>query len=184
MSSKTSILNSLRTIVQSLRVSSRRAERAAGISGAQLFVLAQLAEQDELSLNELAARTHTHQSSVSTVVARLVEAKLVTRDRARDDQRKLVLSLTKKGRSQLQLAPKTAQDALFAAMDELSGREQKLLAAHLEKLIELAGLDTSTPQMFLEEKSKEEKSQTKKSTNKKSKRKSNQSPTTSQVKRK
>jgi DNA-binding MarR family transcriptional regulator len=67
------VLDSLRRIVQVLRESSRRAERQLGISGAQLFVLEKLAEAPSQSLNELAERTHTHQSSVSTVVARLVK---------------------------------------------------------------------------------------------------------------
>jgi tetratricopeptide (TPR) repeat protein len=63
----------LREIVQALRESSRRAEQRLGISGAQLFVLEKLADAPSQSLNDLAARTFTHQSSVSTVVARLVE---------------------------------------------------------------------------------------------------------------
>ena len=62
------MLDAVRRIVQTLRESSRAAEKAVGLSGAQLFVLQTLAEAPGLSLNELAARTHTHQSSVSTVV--------------------------------------------------------------------------------------------------------------------
>src|SRR5262245_64858968 len=72
------VLDSLRRIVQTLRESSRRAEQRLGISGAQLFVLEQLASGPSHSLNDLAARTFTHQSSVSTVVARLVEEGLVS----------------------------------------------------------------------------------------------------------
>ena len=62
------VLDSLRRIVRSLLESSRRAEQQLGITGAQLFVLEKLAAARALSLNELAERTHTHQSSVSTVV--------------------------------------------------------------------------------------------------------------------
>ena len=79
------VLDSVRWIFQALRESSRRAERLVGVSGAQLFVLQKLAESPGLSLNELADRTHTHQSSVSTVVSRLVERKLVQRSRAASD---------------------------------------------------------------------------------------------------
>ncbi|HEY3667307.1 MAG TPA: MarR family winged helix-turn-helix transcriptional regulator, partial [Polyangiaceae bacterium] len=57
------VLNALRQIVRSLRVSSRTAEQRVGLSGAQLFVLQCLARQSPCSVNELAARTATDQSS-------------------------------------------------------------------------------------------------------------------------
>src|SRR3954454_1713862 len=66
------VLNSLRQIVRSLRVSSRAAEQRVGLSGAQLFVLSCLARQSPCSVNDLAVRTATDQSSVSVVVSRLV----------------------------------------------------------------------------------------------------------------
>ena len=76
------VLDGVRRIVQALRASSRWAEQHVGLSGAQLFVLQKLAETPAMSVNELAARTHTHQSSVSMVVSRLVEHGLVTRTRS------------------------------------------------------------------------------------------------------
>src|SRR3954468_12674201 len=81
------VLDGVRRIVQSLRESSRRAEKRVGMSGAQLFVLQKLEEAPAQSLNDLAGRTHTHQSSVSTIVARLVERGLVTRMRSPRDGR-------------------------------------------------------------------------------------------------
>ena len=75
------VLDGVRRIVQNLRESSRWAEKNLGMSGAQLFVLQKLAESPAQSLNALAALTHTHQSSVSTVVNRLVQRGLVTRTR-------------------------------------------------------------------------------------------------------
>src|SRR4051812_1910780 len=65
------VLNALRQIVRSLRVSSRAAEQSVGLSGAQLFVLQCLARHSPCSVNELAVHTATDQSSVSVVVSRL-----------------------------------------------------------------------------------------------------------------
>src|SRR5438094_8157353 len=81
------VLDAIRRIVRTLHQSSRAAEKSFGLSGAQLFVLQTLAESPGLSLNGLAAETHTHQSSVSTVVSRLVERGLVLRTPAADDAR-------------------------------------------------------------------------------------------------
>src|ERR1019366_5949434 len=66
-----SVMDALRRVVRDLRLSARDAERSAGISGAQLFVLQSLAEEPASSLNVLADRTLTDQSSVSVVVNRL-----------------------------------------------------------------------------------------------------------------
>src|SRR6516165_4152555 len=88
------VMDSLRRIVRGLRLSARDAERSAGISGAQLFVLQSLAEERASSLNDLADRTLTDQSSVSVVVKRLTDRKLVARKAAADDARRIELSLT------------------------------------------------------------------------------------------
>src|SRR5438105_26745 len=80
-----SILDSIRRIVRALRLADRAAEKRLGLSGAQLFVLHKLAVGPALSLNELADRTLTHQSSVSVVVQRLVKRKLAARARSGKD---------------------------------------------------------------------------------------------------
>src|SRR5688500_1533543 len=89
------VLDSIRLIVQTLRISSRAAERDVGVSAAQLFVLTKLAAANKpLSVGELADRTLTHQSSVSVVVQKLEKQGLVARTRSQDDARRVELSLT------------------------------------------------------------------------------------------
>ena len=97
------VLDSVRRIVRALHESSRAAEKQVGVTGAQLFVLQKLAEAPGLSLNEIAARTHTHQSSVSTVVSRLVARGLVLRAPAAADARRLELRLSAEGRRVIML---------------------------------------------------------------------------------
>src|SRR4051812_8935149 len=91
------ILNALRVLVQSLSAASRSSEQSVGLTGAQLFVLEKLAESGELTVNELAERTHTHQSTVSVVVSKLVDKDLVSRVRSASDARVQILSITKTG---------------------------------------------------------------------------------------
>src|ERR1700742_2932637 len=91
------ILDSLRQIVRALRVFDRETEKRLGLSGAQVFVLENLRDAGGISINTLAQRTHTHQSSVSVVVQKLVDRKLVARAAADADARRLQLSLTAAG---------------------------------------------------------------------------------------
>jgi MarR family transcriptional regulator, lower aerobic nicotinate degradation pathway regulator len=142
------VLDSIRRIVRALRESSRAAERSVGLGGAQLFVLQRLAGAPPLSINELAERTLTHQSSVSVVVSRLVEAGLVTRARATTDGRRVEITLTAAGRAVLARAPAAAQDRLIGGLGLLGGAARKELARQLGRLVESMALPPQHPPMF------------------------------------
>ena len=124
-------LDALRRIVQALRIGARAGERRAGLSSAQLFALQQLAEYPRASVNDLAVLTFTHQSSVSVVVQRLVEQRLVTKVAASDDRRRQRLALTASGRRALQRAPVAVQERLIAAITALPAADRRALAQAL-----------------------------------------------------
>jgi len=145
------ILDGIRHVVRVLRVSARAAERRVGVSGAQLYVLHQLAERPATSLNALAARTHTHQSSVSVVVARLVRRGLVERRTSAADGRRIELALTAAGRRLVRRAPAAAQERLVAALGRLPVAERARLATGLSRLVQSLGVAGRTPGMFFEE---------------------------------
>ncbi|HEX2656684.1 MAG TPA: MarR family winged helix-turn-helix transcriptional regulator [Polyangia bacterium] len=144
------VLDGIRHIVRTLREASRAAERAVGLSAAQLFVMQRLASAGSLSVNELAERTLTHQSSVSVVVAKLAQRGLVERQRAASDARRLEVTLTAAGRAALSRAPAATQDRLIAAL-ALLGRPARIrLAADLQMLLDAMGVDRRHAPMFFE----------------------------------
>lgn len=145
------ILDGIRHVVRVLRVSARAAEHRVGVSGAQLYVLHQLAERPATSLNALAARTHTHQSSVSVVVARLVRRGLVERRVSAADGRRIELALTAAGRRLVRRAPAAAQERLVVALRRLPAADRARLAVGLSRLVRSLGVAGRTPGMFFEE---------------------------------
>jgi DNA-binding MarR family transcriptional regulator len=147
------VMDSLRRIVRDLRLSARDAERAAGISGAQLFVLQMLADEPASSLNDLAERTLTDQSSVSVVVKRLTERRLVARKTSPLDGRRIELSLTAAGRRLLARCPEPTQARLVAALRRLSAGELSHLTTSLAHLVREMGIEDATPRMMFEEES-------------------------------
>jgi len=151
MSDSQRILDSVRRLVRLLRVCDRQAQSELGVSGAQLFVLTELGKTPALSLNELAARTLTDQSSVSVVVTRLVEAGFVTRDRDERDARRLVLHLTRSGRALLQKAPPVAQERLLAVFDGLPAGERKHFADTFEEIVNNIDADEGPAPMLFED---------------------------------
>lgn len=128
------VIDSLRSIVQALRSANRNAEQKLGISSAQLYVLQELKDRPALSINDLAQRTFTHQSSVSMVVRKLVESRLVTRTAARSDARKTSISITAAGRTLLRRSPTAAQTTLVGALRQMPAGELRTLSTALTNL--------------------------------------------------
>lgn len=145
------VLDAIRRIVHGLREASRWAERHVGLSGAQLFVLQTLAEAPAISVNELAARTHTHQSSVSTVVSRLVQRGLVKRVRSSADARSVALSLSAQGRRVAARAPDVPQERLIRGVNALTPIRRRQLAASLTTLAAAVHAAPQVPAMFFED---------------------------------
>jgi DNA-binding MarR family transcriptional regulator len=144
-------VEALRKLVRLLRDSTQIVEKRTGVTGAQLFVLRVLAEHPGLSINELARRTMTHQSSVSVVVSRLVARGLVARVPAADDRRRLIVTLTPRGRLLHRDAPAVAQELIVEAVRGLVPGHRRGLADGLRALTEALGASGGRASMFFED---------------------------------
>lgn len=144
-------LDAFRRVVQALRAGS--ANGGARLSTAQLFALRQIGEHPGASINELAALTFTHQSSVSVVVQRLVRRRLVAKASASDDRRRHRLTLTQEGRRVLRRTSGTVQEQLIAAIASLPAADRRALARSLGKVAQavMPVGAAKYPPMFFEE---------------------------------
>lgn len=122
-------LDAFRYIVQALRIG--RGTGGRGLSSAQLFALRQIAERPGSSINDVAALTYTHQSSVSVVIQRLVRQGLVAKITSSHDRRRQRLEMTAKGRRLLSRTPTTIQEQLIAAIAALPASDRRVLARSL-----------------------------------------------------
>ena len=146
----TFVMDALRRIVRALRTGGIATERKLGVSSAQLFVLRQLGEAESMAIGEIARRTVTAQSSVSEVVARLVERGLATRRTSSEDHRRAEVALTPAGRALLGEAPETVQERLLAAFRRLAPETQVTLGDGMRAWIAEAGLSEVAATMFFE----------------------------------
>ena len=144
-------MNAVRSVVRALRLNTRSIEGKLGISLAQLFVLQQLSDKPADSLNELAERTATHQSSVSVVVRRLVDRGLVTRVASSSDRRRVQIALTPGGEAKLRGAPPTVQSDLMHGMSRMPPEQRTTLADLLETWVLASGIDLAAPPMLFED---------------------------------
>jgi DNA-binding MarR family transcriptional regulator len=145
------MLDALRRLVAVLRKSSHVIARRSGVSGAQVFVLQQLGQHEPMSINELARRTLTDQSSVSVVVARLLEAGMVKRRRAQSDGRRWEVSLTARGRRALARAPFPVQGRLIGVLGRCSPGDVRTAVSVLERLVRAVDASEGAAPMFFED---------------------------------
>ncbi|HTW95320.1 MAG TPA: MarR family transcriptional regulator [Tepidisphaeraceae bacterium] len=141
------VMDAIRRIVQMLRLFDIETQKKLGLSAAQVFVLQKLGDGKGVSVNELARRTHTHQSSVSVVVQKLLARGLVGRDRSAKDGRQWCIFITKRGKAFVGAAPMPAQERLIEALGKLTPMTRKNLAVGLEKWVAQAA-GTGAPPMF------------------------------------
>lgn len=114
-------------------------ERESGLSTAQTTVLQLLAEAPASSVNELAERTATDQSSVSVVVARLEAKRLVARVPSTTDARRMTVSITAEGRRSLARLGPTVQGRLVQALASLDDDSLSCIDRELTHLSAIMG---------------------------------------------
>ena len=151
MGEEQKILDSFRKVFRALRLSSVRIEKKLGISTAQLFVLSRLQSGEWITINELASRTNTDQSSVSVVVKKLVDEKFLLKKPHPTDKRSSIISLSLLGQKYSRTNEPLIADRLLKGIESLSSSEQKQLTQLLNQLLTAAGLANEEASLFFEE---------------------------------
>lgn len=144
-----SVLNSFRSLVKSLRLADRAGLKEYGLGASQLYVLHELKRDSPLSVNDLAARMATDQSTVSVVVSKLIDKGFVARERSESDARRLDLTLTAKGHLAVKNLPPPIQHKIIDGVQRLPRARAKALAEALREICEVLGIADEHPPMLL-----------------------------------
>jgi DNA-binding MarR family transcriptional regulator len=110
-------------------------EKRAGIGGASLWALAEIAENENLTVSGLAKAMSVHQSTASNLMEKLESDGYVLRRRNPQDRRIVHLSLTDKGQLVLEKAPPPYRGILPDALMRLNPESLAVLNQHLAELI-------------------------------------------------
>lgn len=145
------VMVAIRRIVRYLRLADREIEAACKLTAAQLFVLHALVDEPGMSFAELAARTLTDQSSVSTVVAKLVSRKLVSRKVSKRDRRRTELRLTAAGQRLVEQGPRLPQTQILMAIQAMPVRQRGALVRALESFVVAIGAKDVAPRMLFDD---------------------------------
>ncbi len=146
-----SALVAIRRLVRTLRTTAVSVERETGLSTAQTFVLQLLLEAPAESMNDLAARTSTDQSSVSVVVSRLEAKGLVSRLSSAADARRTQVVITAEGAALMHRKPPTVQERLTRALSAMPAGSLGQLSSELNSLVSLMGADEEPATLIFED---------------------------------
>jgi MarR family transcriptional regulator, organic hydroperoxide resistance regulator len=137
------VLRSFRIIFGSVREHFRSVEKACGVSGSQLWILKEVARTPDIGVSELATRLAIHQSTGSQLVEKLVRSGHLVKRRSHDDQRRVGLQVTARGRRTLECAPGPSEGLLPEALSELAAPKLAGLQQSLQWVIAKLDLEVT-----------------------------------------
>lgn len=135
----TAALQKLRIVVRTAQRHSAWVEKQCGVTGAQLWLMAELYETPNLRVGELAERLAIHQTTTSNMLNGLVRRKLLIKKRESADQRVVTIALTREGEAVVARAPMPARGLLPEALRNLGQVELNELARGLQALLDEIG---------------------------------------------
>ena len=104
-----------------------------GLSGSQLWIMQQIYNFNGISNSELAKNLTLHVSTCSILVNKLIKKGLVEKARGTTDERKIVLTITSKGKQLMAKAPKSPEGAIPSTLKKLNIEELEELNTVLTK---------------------------------------------------
>jgi DNA-binding MarR family transcriptional regulator len=104
-----------------------------GLSGSQLWIMQQIYNFSGISNSELAKNLTLHVSTCSILVNKLIKKGLVEKTRSPTDERRIVLTITSKGKQLMSKAPKSPEGAIPSTLKKLNIEELEELNTVLTK---------------------------------------------------
>ncbi len=104
-----------------------------GLTGAQLWIMQQVYNFNGISNAELAKNLTIHVSTCSLLVNKLIKKNLIEKTRDPKDERKIVLTLSPKGKQLMAKAPKSPEGAIPSTLKKLNIEELEELNTVLTK---------------------------------------------------
>ncbi|RJG22857.1 MarR family winged helix-turn-helix transcriptional regulator [Massilia cavernae] len=145
------VLRQFRIVFNAVKTHFRQVERDAGIGGAQLWALSEIAASPGIGVNDLARALDVHQSTASNLVKTLMERGLVQAARNDKDRRIVLLSLLPAGAAVLASAPAPFTGVLPSALAGLDLDTLNRLEGDLARLIERLEADPAGAKIHLSE---------------------------------
>ncbi|BDX02053.1 MAG: MarR family winged helix-turn-helix transcriptional regulator [Marinomonas sp.] len=128
------VLVHLRRIIRATDLQSKRVVKACGLTIPQIMVLRSIEELGDVTVRKISDSVSLSQATVTTILNRLEDRKLVERVRAQKDKRIVNARLTPEGRTILNTAPPLLHEKFVGEFESLEGWEQTQILASLQRI--------------------------------------------------
>lgn len=135
------VLVALRRIMRATSLHSRKLGKSVGLTVPQLVVIRAIGHEGMPSASEVARAVSLSQATVTTILNRLEERGLLTRERSTQDRRRVILQLTEAGSAALREAPLPLQESFSGRFDALPPWEQHQIVSALARVAEMMDAD-------------------------------------------
>lgn len=142
------IIVSLRAISQAIDTYSRFLWREYALTAPQLGALRELIREPQTPAR-LAERMHLSPQTMTGIVSRLLERKLVSRTPDERDRRSYSLTITPEGRQLADAAPSLLRDRFRTELANLQPWEQTQMLATLQRIAAMMSAETESSEPFL-----------------------------------
>ncbi|GGK73578.1 MarR family winged helix-turn-helix transcriptional regulator [Amphritea balenae] len=140
------ILISLRRIIRATDLQSKRVVKACSLTIPQVMVLRSIKTLGDVTVKRLSDEVSLSQATVTTILNRLEDRKLVERVRSTSDRRIVNARLTPEGDTVLESAPPLLHEAFLDRLDNLENWEQTQILSslqHIASMMNAEGLDAA-----------------------------------------
>ncbi len=131
------VLVTLRQITRALDLYSQSLVKKIGLTGPQLFIIKELALNENITPGTLAKYMSISQATITSMIDRLEAKGYVKRQRDVHDRRKVKIGLLEPGREVLKKNPSLLQEDFVRKFEELNAWEQTLILSSLQRISEL-----------------------------------------------
>jgi len=131
------VLISMRRIIQAFDLHSRYLFRTYGLTAPQLVILQELSKSGEMSIGQLAKAVSLGQATVTGIINRLEQRRLVLRRRSEKDKRRVLVQTTKSCEAIIKTGPPPIQKAFIEQFSSLLDWEQNMIVSALQRIVSM-----------------------------------------------
>ncbi|WP_444993921.1 MarR family winged helix-turn-helix transcriptional regulator [Aliikangiella sp. IMCC44359] len=140
------LLVSIRKIIRSIDLHSKKLNKDSGLTGPQLLVLQAVKRTDGITAKAIADSVNLSQGTITTILDRLATKGAINRVRSETDRRRISIYLTDNGQTLLNDSPKPLQDYFIERFQALETWEQNQLLSsvgRIAKMMDASELDAA-----------------------------------------
>ena len=128
------VLIALRRILRATELHSKHLNKTVNLTFPQLLILKKLANENRITTSQLADELSLSRATITSIVDRLENRGLVTRERSEDDRRVIFLMLSEAGASLLKNAPPSLQENFVQRLRKLEEWQKTMILSSLQQV--------------------------------------------------